>query len=466
MNPVCCALTGEPALDPVVCVKNGLTYERSSVKKLAQSLQHCPLTKLPLVYPEDFVAIRVAKAPKAFFASRKLELDRFEEDLLQKVQEGLQLKRDAAELQTRVAREAARQAAAIRVIRRLTGERDHLRSKVAHMGIVEEGLPVQAGRQLEPEKDQAADAKRRLEANCIRLHQVRRTLNALKETDPFVSKPLAPSQTQQLPPSLDGGWRILGSHPANHTQALLADQTQLLLAGPEGQTATQLALPRASQVCSHWSGEPDSVAVASLEKGNLFATRIDETGRARRVFDARRSDFVDFADIADSQFLACLADDGFVHVVDLDSEKSVFAFHTWTDGKKPDWLRVHPDGQLVFVGGDAVRVSVFDLLTGEHQLDLDSPSAHKDSLRQVCFSQNGFFFLLQTAAVVEVWDLRTCELLVSRAWDAPVLKASFTPKGASLLVLAGGRLELFAVEQTQLTPLKTVPLLALPTDFE
>ena len=83
----------------------------------------------------------------------------------------------------------------------------------------------------------------------------------------------------------------------------------------------------------------------------------------------------------------------------------------------------------------------------------------------MCFSQNGFFFLLQTAAVVEVWDLRTCELLVSRAWDAPVLKASFTPKGASLLVLAGGRLELFAVEQTQLTPLKTVPLLALPTDL-
>lgn len=322
MQVLQCAWSGQSPIDPVLCCKTGLAFERALIEPEVRKNGACPVTKVPVDFDTDFVRIQAPKYnTHGGFSLTFNESTKLMQDILEsQVTEAVKLKSESSELKSKLKNALTRQEARIEVIRKLVTERDTLRSKLAtgsSSRIVNELLEQfshtdshvdwkaslhQKSEMFELQKDSirgnqvaqvdgesskpssSLDASSlldklrkevaaQIESNSLRLNRVRKQLAQSNPTDPYLSQV---SKSQKLQVSLKsslkglkGDCKLLGFHPINSELALLFADGHVLavdLSTPEDKDTMSSSKRNESHTCF-------KVKVGSHSPNNKLAGR-------------------------------------------------------------------------------------------------------------------------------------------------------------------------------------------------
>lgn len=132
MSVTHCAISGQPLLNPVVCVRTGLVFEKKVVLKHVEATGRCPITGAE-VTPADFIDLQVNPSVKprpmsATSIPSLIETFQTEWDALILEQQGL--KKHMDQLRQELSHALYQNDAATRVIARLLKEREELRAEL------------------------------------------------------------------------------------------------------------------------------------------------------------------------------------------------------------------------------------------------------------------------------------------------------------------------------------------------
>lgn len=133
MSVTHCALSGQPLLHPIVCIRTGLVFERDTVLKHVEATGRCPITGAELT-TKDFIELQVNPAVKPrpmSAASIPGLLESFQTEWDTMVLEQQRMKKHMDQLRQELSHALYQNDAATRVVARLLKEREELRSELA-----------------------------------------------------------------------------------------------------------------------------------------------------------------------------------------------------------------------------------------------------------------------------------------------------------------------------------------------
>ena len=267
-----------------------------------------------------------------------------------RIEHGLEMKSSVRDLKQQVKKELQKQAASIRVIKRLAEERDHLWSRLSTMSAVVSEDVAKDGRSLvavETVTNVETQIKNEIESNAIRLNVVRKELNqstVLESTtraDLFshanTSKQVKSTRGKQAAHRKDESHirRLAGFNPAN---------IDVLLEYEEGSSTARLV-----------DFESDSSADVHLQ----------------HPVHRRQGGLLTLASLCTDEFVGmCYAFDQSVYVtaVQLDDCKRQTNNSNVLLAWKPEHLATHPLDQFLLASGDGIVL--IDLRSMRVGLDL------------------------------------------------------------------------------------------------
>ena len=131
---IVCSLTQEPTYSPVICLKTGLIYDFQNIKRYLEKAQNeCPSTKQILNFPKDFQKVQGLKGPTLNVrssADRNTKALKIAENFYDAIQTAKNNKETIASLRDQLTASLKQQEASLRVIKKLTGQRDEARSGI------------------------------------------------------------------------------------------------------------------------------------------------------------------------------------------------------------------------------------------------------------------------------------------------------------------------------------------------
>ncbi|MCJ1263074.1 hypothetical protein MMC22_002944 [Lobaria immixta] len=390
-----CAISGEVPQVPVASRKSGNVFERSLIEAFIQENGKDPVTNEDLRV-DDLVDLKSPKVvrprpPTLTSIPSLLSVLQNEWDAL--ALEHYALKQTLTQTRQELSTALYQHDAAVRVIARLSRERDEARDALSRItvngGATSHGDAMQVDRQ---ELSTTLIAK--VEATQEKLSKTRRkrvvpddwvtsdVVQTFKATDK--SRPLH-SSARSIPLDTSGDLALVGG--ADSSAGVYSISQKKLVHGLEvGNGAITDAI---------WVG---GRAVFGTSSGNV---KIFESGTEVSNFNGHSGEVTALAVHPSKDILASVGADKSYIFYDLTSLTQ--AIQVYTDSCLTS-AEFHPDGHLFAAGGVDGKVKVYDMKSGANAANFDL----SDSVQDLTFSENGTWLaaVSKASTTVSIWDLR------------------------------------------------------------
>ncbi|ORY74061.1 putative nuclear matrix protein [Leucosporidium creatinivorum] len=438
-----CAISGQPPLNPVLSIKSGTVYEKSLIQKYLQdNAGKDPITGDQL-QDDDLVDIKTAPSTPAAppraptFTSVPSLLHTLQSEWDATMLECLELRRAGDELRLELSHALYKEDAAMRVLARLTRERDEAREALASVKATlgpafstgapagdvemevepvaaEAGLPAEAkARVAETNKSLSATRKKRKPAEGYA------TPASLKT---YVQSATVPSLHGTKPPGIaaldlakSGSLIVTGG--LDKAVLLYDRSTSKILATLKGHTKKVTSVISSTTLTE--AGLPTYVISSSLDKSvRVWAPNGNKTVYGAIANLSLGGEVNDLSLHPSGTLVASAAADGTWSIHDLppaDSDAKPTTLLTGSlpadtpEGTSNTAIAFHPDGAIFGVGSSDSKIRIFDTPTGAC---IASFAGHSEvgggAITSLSFSENGY--TLASSALgsnqVKLWDLR------------------------------------------------------------
>ncbi|GAA5992507.1 hypothetical protein JCM11641_001916 [Rhodosporidiobolus odoratus] len=438
-----CSISGTQPLKPVISTKSGQVFEKDLIlKALKDNDGKDPITGESMS-EDDLVELKTAPgAPTApprapTFTSVPSLLHTLQAEWDSTMLECLELRRQGAELRQELSHALYKEDAAMRVLARVTRERDEAREALASvkatlgpafstsaagnggdaaMEDVETAAP-QDESGLSPEVRQKVEQTRDALSGTRKKRKPSPETATPADIKAYVQTATVPSLHTTKPPGVsalalakDGEVLVTGGLDKD---VIIYDRTtskNIAKLKGHGKKVTSVL----SSTTLTDAGIPTFVLSASLDKTLRFWTPAAATGK--QVYGCASTltlggEVTDLSLHPSGTLALSSCTDGTWSLHDLSGESA----STVVTGPLPEQtpstaIAFHPDGHLFAVGGEDSKVSVVDLLSGKVAASFAGHSEEEGAgaIASLSFSENGY--LLASAAKgskeVKIWDLR------------------------------------------------------------
>ncbi|KAJ6144948.1 hypothetical protein N7470_008843 [Penicillium chermesinum] len=389
-----CAISGEAPQVPVVSPKSGSLFEKRLIEAYIAENGKDPVNGEELAADEliEIKTQRVVRPRPPTLTSIPSLLSVFQEEWDATVLETYTLQQNLAQTRRELSTALYQHDAAVRVIARLTKERDEARDALSKfkvgatrasgddsMQVDAAGLPPAVLERVETTQATLAKGRRKRP-----IPEGWPTGDAISEYKPVESsEPL---------------------YPGGHTLAVNNTGELALVGGPDG-LAGVYSLPQKSVVQTLkidgavtdalWAGDK---AVIGSATGSV---KVFENGNEVVSFSSHAGEVTAVALHATGDIIASVGVDKSYVLYDLSQNRVITQI--FTDSALLS-VNIHPDGHLLAAGGADGQIKVFDIKTGAGAADFTMSSP----VRSLVFSENGTFLAAATAnsTTVSIWDLR------------------------------------------------------------
>ncbi|BGP17823.1 hypothetical protein JCM10213_008377 [Rhodosporidiobolus nylandii] len=437
-----CALSGTQPLVPVVSTRSGQVYEKGLIlKALNDNDGKDPVTGDELK-EEDLVEIKTAPgAPTApprapTFTSVPSLLHTLQQEWDATMLECVELRRQGAELRQELSHALYKEDAAMRVLARVTRERDEAREALASVKATL-GPSFSTGAAAPADGDAAMDveepaaqsgvpesvAQRIAETNAALSSTRKKRKPSPESATPadvktFVQTTAIPSLHTTKPPGVsalalakDGEVLVTGG--LDKDVILFDRSTGKNLAKLKGHTKKVTSvLPSPS--LTEEAGIPVFVVSSSLDK----SVRVWTPNGGKQLYGCTSpltlgGEVSALALHPSGSLAAAACADGSWSIVDLASPEApavVLTVSLPEEAGAATAVAFHPDGGLVGVGSNDGRIRVYEATSGREAASFDGHSGDDQAkeLVSLAFSENGYTLASAAAGAheVKIWDLR------------------------------------------------------------
>ncbi|GAA5990215.1 hypothetical protein JCM10908_005877 [Rhodotorula pacifica] len=441
-----CSISGTQPLHPVVSSKSGHVYEKDLIlKALANNEGKDPITAEQLA-EEDLIEVKTAPGqptapPRApTFTSVPSLLHTLQQEWDSTMLECLELRRESQELRQELSHALYKEDAAMRVLARVTRERDEAREALASVQATlgpgyqpQQAQAQQAGNgedaQMEVEEQQQAagglpaDAKQRVEQTVAALSATRKKRKpspdaaSVDEIKAFAQGTTIPSVHTTKPPgvaalTLAKNGELFVSGGMDKGVIVFDRSTSKPIATLKGHTKKVTSVLASTELTD--AGLPSFLVSASLDK----SVRVWTPNGKKTAYDAT-SNLSLGAEVnalalhpSNSLVVAALQDGSWV-VVDLAQPDAASVILTGAlpvgtaQGTANTAVAFHPDGGMFGLGSSDAKIRVYEISTANCAAEFEghAGAAHVSSLS---FSENGYTLAsaAQGSSEVKIWDLR------------------------------------------------------------
>ncbi|KAK4050311.1 hypothetical protein OIV83_003632 [Microbotryomycetes sp. JL201] len=432
-----CAISGQPPLKPVVSTKSGSVYEHSLITKYLQDNSgKDPITGDQLT-EDDLIELQTAPSTPAAaprpptFTSIPSLLHTLQSEWDATMLECLELRRQNDELRQELSHALYKEDAAMRVLARLTRERNDARDALASVrsSIGAGAAPQEATNGADVEMDAAPEAEAGLPEDARkRVVETNQSLSAVRKKRKPADGYSTPADLQTFTqthaiPSLHG------TKPPGIAALDVADGGQLFVTG--GLDKNVVLYNRSTdKIVATLKGHKDKVtaviASPTIEDGIpsfLVSSSVDKTVRlwtpsgSKTVYGTSSvslsGEVTSIALHPSHSLLAAASSDGTWSIIDLASGKPVVALtgslpSDVVEGTSNTAIAFHPDGAIFGVGSSDSRIRIFDTMSGKCIASFDGHSQVGGSdVTSLSFSENGYTLAssAKDSNQVKLWHL-------------------------------------------------------------
>ncbi|GAA6003635.1 hypothetical protein JCM10207_003520 [Rhodosporidiobolus poonsookiae] len=435
-----CSISGTQPLKPVVSKASGHVYEKDLVlKALRDNDGKDPITGEQM-QEDDLIDIKTAPAqptapPRApTFTSVPSLLHTLQQEWDATMLECLELRRQGAELRQELSHALYKEDAAMRVLARVTRERDEAREALASVkatlgpafstGGAAEGDAQMEGVEEAAEAALPADARQKVEETAAALSAGRRKRKPTADdatpdvVKTFTQTATVPSLHTTKPPGVSAlnlakGGQILVTGGLDKDVIVFDRSTGKNIAKLKGHTKKVTSVVASTTLTEE--GYPSFVVSSSLDQ----SVRIWTPNGGKQVYGcssnlALGGEVAQLALHPSNAFVVAAVSTGEWVLVDVAAEQA----RTIVTGALPDAeagtantaVAFHPDGGLFGVGASDAKLRLFDLVTLKCVASFEGHSAEPDAkaIVSLSFSENGYNLASAAAGSkqVKIWDLR------------------------------------------------------------
>ncbi|EEQ89951.1 pre-mRNA-processing factor 19 [Blastomyces dermatitidis ER-3] len=390
-----CAISGEAPQVPVVSRKSGNVFEKRLIEAYISENGKDPVTGEDLSVEDllELKSARVVRPRPPTLTSIPSLLGVFQEEWDALALETYTLKQTLAQTRQELSTALYQHDAAVRVIARLTKERDEARDALSKvtvgagrapsngdaMQVDSTGLPPAVIARIDATQEQLSKTRRK--RTVPEEWATGETIQEFKPTD--CSEALYPGgKTLSLDPS--GNLALVGGVDGVAGIYSLAEK-RIVSSLKVGGAVTDAV----------WIGAKAAVATSA------GSVKIFENGTEVATFNSHAGEATSLATHATGDIIASVGVDKSYVLYDLTSN-SVIA-QIYSDAAL-NCVKFHPDGHLVAAGGADGQIKIFDVKTGTSAANFSAGSP----LKALFFSENGTWLasVTKNSTTVSIWDLR------------------------------------------------------------
>ncbi|RMZ89380.1 hypothetical protein DV736_g3387, partial [Chaetothyriales sp. CBS 134916] len=391
------AISGEAPQVPVVSSKSGNVYEKRLIQAYISENGTEP-TSGEALSTEDLIDVKAAKVVRPrppTLTSIPALLSVFQEEWDALALESYTLRQSLVQTRQDLSNALYQNDAAVRVIARLTRERDELRKALSEVQVA---APMANGRDsmhVDP-APLPESIKAKIERTQESLSKTRRKRPVPEEwaTGDDIS---AFATKLTTPPLLKGGSSV-SVHKAGDL---------VLVGGVEGAADVySLSQNKAIQTLSSgggavtdtlWAGD-GPVLASSTGKVLVFSAQSDAELAS---FATHSGSVTGIALHPSGDLLASVGEDGTYALYDLVESRPLTQV---SSGSNFTCGQFHPDGHLLAAGSEDGNIRIYDIKSGAQAAVFEVGSA----LQQIVFSENGIWLaaLVRHSSAISIWDIR------------------------------------------------------------
>ncbi|KAF2087854.1 Prp19-domain-containing protein [Saccharata proteae CBS 121410] len=422
-----CAISGEAPQVPVVSRKSGIVFEKRLIEAYIAENGTDPITREELT-TEDLLELkqpRVVHPRPPTLTSIPALLSTFQNEWDAIALETFTLKQHLAQTRQELSTALYQHDAAIRVIARLTRERDQARDALSK-------VTVSAGGAAGNGDAMQIDAQALPEAIVAKVETTHKELSSTRRKRTVPEDWATPDNIQ----SFDSTQTTEPLYPGGRTLSLDKSGDLALLGGSDGVAGVySLSQKQAVQALKAGSAVTDGVwyesrpivataagAVKVFEDGNEVAQLGSHAGAVTSLSMHPSGDLLASTGVDKSYMLYDLSSMKLLTQVYTDSELTCSAFH--------------PDGQIFAAGAKDGLIKVFNTINGESAADFNA----EGPVKSITFSENGIWLasVVQGSTTVSIWDLRKAAVIKTLEIGTAVESMEFDYTGQFLAVAGAG----------------------------
>ncbi|OBT42726.1 hypothetical protein VE00_07221 [Pseudogymnoascus sp. WSF 3629] len=386
-----CAISGEAPQDPVVSTKSGNVFSRALIESHISTHGTDPITSEPLTV-DDLIPIktsRIAPPRPPTHTSIPALLSTFQSEWDALALDSFTLRQQLAQTRQELATALYHHDAAVRVVARLTRERDEAREALSNVGIAPSG----AGEAMQIDNaGLPSEIVERVEEAQGRLSKGRR-----KRAVPAAWANRADVAAYEVVAKAEVGDAAFVDVDAAGAQALVGGSDGAAVVDVQTGAVAETLAKGESVTAGAWAGEK---AVLLVKAGNGGVVKVFEGAKEVGAIAAHAGPVNGVAVHPTGDVVASVGKDKSFVVYDLESTKAVAQVYTENELTA---CAFHPDGHLLAVAHEGT-LSMYHTttLTFAASFPLPSPAP----ISAISFNQNGIWVAAATASGVTVFDLR------------------------------------------------------------
>ncbi|PYH40199.1 WD repeat PRP19 family protein [Aspergillus saccharolyticus JOP 1030-1] len=387
-----CAISGEAPQVPVVSPKSGSVFEKRLIEAYIAENGKDPVNGEELAADEliEVKSQRVVRPRPPTLTSIPSLLSVFQEEWDALALETYTLRQTLAQTRQELSAALYQHDAAVRVIARLTKERDEARDALSKVTVSAKG----DGEAMQ------VDATGLPEAVLARVESTQAALSKTRRKRPIpegwaTSENISAFKPTQTSETLQSGARTLSVNSSGELAIVGGAEGTASVYSVSQKQLAQTLQASGPVTSAAWAGDKAIIAsstgsVKVFENGNEVASFSSHAGAATAVAVHATGDIVASVGADKSYVLYDLTTNAVI--TQIFSDASLLSVH------------FHPDGHLLAAGGQDGQIKIFDVKTGAAAASFSMSAPVKD----LFFSENGTFLaaVAEKSTTVSIWDLR------------------------------------------------------------
>ncbi|KAI0321347.1 WD40 repeat-like protein [Amylostereum chailletii] len=425
-----CAISGEPAQDPVLS-KSGQVYERRLIQKYITENGTDPITGDKL---EEGDLISIKSSPNAApprppsHSSIPALLTALQNEWDSVMLETFTLKQQYNSTRQELSYALYSQDAASRVIARLMRERDAAREALANVQASMGITPADPSGDVEMAEG-AAETDGSLPANVLaQIDETHQNLSALRKKRKAPADYAKPAQVKEFKPKHEipslhsaspAGITSIAVSISNPSQFLTGGNDKIVQLYDRSTDKVLASLKGHTKKINHVAfrereGEPTLLLSASADKLARVWSVDSASGEyiPRSTIRTHKGELSGMAVHPASTLLVLSSLDKTYSIHDLSTFEQVYRSSQAQEALSS--LSIHPDGTILACGTPSSTVQVFDIRTGDIAATLTPADGVPFTVNSLSFSENGYHLLAPDSLTsVGIWDLRKQKVVQS-----------------------------------------------------